>query len=481
MSRKSRRARAKANAKPARAQPAPLKAEQPTSEPAPPRRSARLAPWVAAVAVVGILGVAGAMYALIPRGDQASTQVRGSTTVASTTTNTAATKTTPASSVSSSDWKSVSDITPADAKLGTLERHPVAGGFKPNNVKLEGCNTSDWTCVEQAYGNLVYYDGPKVALAKFDAAIANPGPTEQNCHRIAHAMGSAALERYKGRVGKAFSEGSSSCWSGYYHGILEHAFQTEKLTQFTSDELARISRKFCDDPDVRATSWIAYQCVHGLGHGLMITTALDLPLALESCNKLNGEWDQQSCKGGVFMENINTSYGATSEYIKKDDLLYPCNMVKEGDKLYCYLMQTSYILRQNGWNWDATAELCTRSDKGWVATCFQSYGRDASGSTRQNATEILRLCGQAGRYGGELDCVLGAAKDVTANYNDGKPAAKLCDQARDDLRRNCYWAVGTISGGFKASADDRLLDCQSYTSDGAMVEACRLGANGYPM
>jgi hypothetical protein len=443
---------------------------------------AKFAPWIAVGTLGVIVGLAAVVFALSPKSTAEQTVSSASVSSSNAASSVSSGTTTPAATTLSSDWKSAAkDATKLDAALGTLPRHPIAGGFKPNAVKLEDCKGGDFQCLEQAYGNLTYTEGPKVALARFDADIANPGPIEQNCHRIAHTMGSAALERFKNKIGQAFAAGSSSCWSGYYHGILEHAFQTEKLKEFTSDELARISKKFCDDPDVRATNWIAYQCVHGLGHGLMITTELDLPLALESCNKLANNWDQQSCKGGVFMENISTSYGVESKWIKKDDLLYPCNTIKEGDKLYCYLMVTSYVLRQNGWNWDATAALCAGGEKNWVATCFQSYGRDASGSTRQNAVEILKLCDTAGKHGGQLDCILGASKDMTANYNDGEKAARMCDLAPDEHRHSCYWAIGTISGGFTATADDRLRDCQKYTQDANFVEACRLGANGYPM
>lgn len=433
----------------------------------------KYAPWIAVATLGVIVGIAAGVFLLGPR----MGSVLGSPNQVSSSTALPVESSSPQTDA----WKSsAKDVTKVDAQVAALPRHPIAAGFKPNDKKVEDCN-NDALCLEQAYGNLVYREGAKVALDRFDAAIASPGPTESDCHRIAHTMGAAALELYKGKVGQAFTAGRSSCWSGWYHGILERAFQTEKLKAFTSDELARISRKFCDDPVVRRTNWIAYQCVHGLGHGLMITTGLDLPLSLESCNKLANNWDQQSCKGGVFMENISTSYGVESKFIKKDDLLYPCNAIKEGDKLYCYLMVTSYVLRQNGWNWDATAALCAGAEKNWVATCFQSYGRDASGSTRQNAVEILRLCGTAGNHGGQLDCILGAAKDMTANYNDGEKAARMCDLAPDGYKHSCYWAVGTISGGFTATPDERLRDCQKYTTDANLVEACRLGANGYPM
>ncbi|NJK46449.1 MAG: hypothetical protein HC933_21340 [Pleurocapsa sp. SU_196_0] len=318
--------------------------------------------------------------------------------------------------------------------------------------------------------------GAKVALARFDSLIAQPGPVESNCHRIAHTIGSASLARLQDNVAKAFVEGSSSCWSGYYHGIVERAFL--KLTSFEPDEVARVSADICDDAEIRATSWIAYQCVHGLGHGLMITSGLDLPLALEICNKLATSWDQQSCQGGVFMENISTSYGTKSEYLKDDDLIYPCNIVKENDKLYCYLMVTSRILNANGYNWEQTAKLCQGAEKNWVKVCFRSYGRDASGSSRSDNAQILQKCNRAAPFGGMLGCVIGAAADITANDTSGARTARFCQTVPDNMRATCYWSLGTVSGGFKASSEDRLADCRQWISDEKMIQTCHAGALG---
>jgi hypothetical protein len=354
--------------------------------------------------------------------------------------------------------------------------HPIAGGFKPNGRSLEECALSDYPCVEQAFGNLTYREGAKVALARFDSLIAQPGPVESNCHRIAHTIGSASLARLQDNVAKAFVEGSSSCWSGYYHGIVERAFL--KLTSFEPDEVAKVSQEICDDPEIRATSWIAYQCVHGLGHGLMITSGLDLPLSLEICNKLATSWDQQSCQGGVFMENISTSYGTKSEYLKDDDLIYPCNIVKENDKLYCYLMVTSRILNANGYNWEATAKLCQGAEKNWVKVCFRSYGRDASGSSRSDNAQILQKCNRAAPFGGMLGCVIGAAADITANDTSGARTAQFCQTVPDNMRATCYWSLGTVSGGFKASSEDRLADCRQWISDEKMIQTCHAGALG---
>jgi hypothetical protein len=329
-----------------------------------------------------------------------------------------------------------SDGTPGQ-RLDAGALHPVAGNFEPDDTELAECG-ADFRCQEQAFGNLAFREGPKTAIRVFDEKIQSDNRVESNCHRIAHTIGSASLARFEGNVGTAFVNGSSSCWSGYYHGILERAFTgvSEK------SGLIRIARDVCEGADVRATTWLAYQCVHGLGHGLMITSSYDLPFSLSVCDRLATAWDQVSCTGGVFMENISSSYGVKSRWLRDDNLVYPCNTVSERHKQYCYLMVTSRILQENGYNWRAAARLCTRVERGWVDTCFESYGRDASGFTRQTPSKILPLCRIAGEH--EAQCVYAAARDMTANYGNGVRASKLCLSARAALRDRCFYGIGTI-------------------------------------
>ena len=269
----------------------------------------------------------------------------------------------------------------------------TAAQFTPDDTKLSSCQ-GQFSCLEQGFGNLSYEKGPKVALAEFDRQIASDPEIERNCHRIAHMIGAAALVRYDGRVGKAFAEGSASCWSGYYHGILERAYK-----DVGSDELGPVSRELCSDADVRRTAFIAYQCVHGLGHGLMLYTNYDLPRSLSVCDELATSWDQTSCTGGVFMENISSSYGIKSKWLRDDDPIYPCKTVAERHKLYCYLMVTSRILPFVNYDFAKAGQMCRKSDKAWVATCFQSLGRDASGTTRGDVEQDPRDLRRGRRHG----------------------------------------------------------------------------------
>jgi mono/diheme cytochrome c family protein len=346
----------------------------------------------------------------------------------------------------------------------------VAAAFKPDGTKVSNCKL-DATCFQQAFANLAYRNGPKAALATFVRDMRTNRYVEENCHRIAHAIGAGALTRFHGNVGEAFAKGSAACWSGYYHGILERAFQG-----VPNSRIGAVARRLCSSPQIRRTAFIAYQCVHGLGHGLMIYTGYDLPLALRICDRLATSWDQVSCTGGVFMENQSSSYGFRSKWLRRSEPLYPCTAVAQRHKLYCYLMVTSQVLPDVGYSWTKTVAWCRKSESGWVKTCFQSLGRDASGQTRGNVARIERICGLAGAMARE--CIRGAAADLASNDANGRRAAGLCNASPPSMRAYCFYATGSILGSFSYRTTGRRRLCAAITN--AFLRPCFAGATGRP-
>ena len=352
---------------------------------------------------------------------------------------------------------------------GAVNPHPVAGHFRPDGTELAECTPELPRCYEQAFGNIAFNEGPKRAMALFDERIREDRAVEAGCHRIAHTIGSAALARFDGDVPKAFAQGSSSCWSGYYHGILERAFTGVS----SKEKLASVARTLCTDPGIRQTSFLLYQCVHGLGHGLMIYSGYNLPFSLEMCDRLATSWDQTSCTGGVFMENIASTYDVRSRWLRDDDLVYPCNAVAERHKLYCYLMVTSRVNEVNGYRWKETAAVCRTVERAWIETCFESYGRDASGFTRQNPAEAARICEFAASFA--ASCFYGAARDMTSNYANGRRASELCRLAGGTSRERCFYGIGTILGNIEPTGARRRAACMDVTPRRLLVH-CLAGA-----
>jgi hypothetical protein len=358
-------------------------------------------------------------------------------------------------------------VTPALAARTISHHHHV---FHPDSTALSSCKAA--ACYEQAFGNVAYRRGPRVALALFSRDIKTNRIVEDSCHRIAHTLGAASLAHYHGDVYRALAHGSFVCWSGYYHGVLEHALQNVR----TRAEYVAVARRACQGELVRRTTWIAYQCVHGLGHGLMLQSGDNLPFALSVCDRLQTVWDRSSCSGGVFMENINAGNGLSqgkTRWLRKNDPVYPCNAVSLHHKLYCYLMVTSRILQANGYDWSRTARICRQVERRWVSTCFQSFGRDADGYSVERPANVLRLCGITGTHEG--DCLYGAARDMTADLSSGTRAAGLCKRAPVRYRARCFYGVGTIVGSFSAKPSASDGACAALSKQYAA--ACRRGAS----
>ena len=224
------------------------------------------------------------------------------------------------------------------------------------------------------------------------------------------------------------------------------------------------------------TPWIVYGCNHGLGHGLMIATGLNLPIALEVCSRLARWWDADACRGGVFMENISSSYGFHSTFIRDDDPIYPCNWVAVGDRRRCYQIVTSRILPLVDGDWERTAEICAGVESGFVDWCFRSFGRDASSRSFRDSEKITELCAITRPYGREGDCIESAASDVTANFTSGDRGGELCDVVGSAVRARCFYGVGSVLGRFRMTPAARIADCEGIAAgQPSYVAACVRG------
>jgi Cytochrome C oxidase, cbb3-type, subunit III len=347
--------------------------------------------------------------------------------------------------------EAVASFVSSGAKGGSAS----ATAFHPNSEKLSDCH-GDYACFKQAFGNLAYNDGPATALARLASYMQTNETVRSGCHQIAHAIGHAGYARYRGNAAQALANGSMTCWSGYYHGVVERAFAGVPRSRVKS-----LARKMCEGASIRKTYFLAYQCVHGLGHGLMIYSLNDLPYSLKVCDSLATEWDQSSCTGGVFMQNFlpGPMQIAPTKWLKRSDLLYPCDVIAQRDKLYCYLMVTSRILPVVHYDFRKAARWCWRAEKAWIATCFQSFGRDASGNSVQNPRKIVQTCGLAGAM--ERECIYGGSRDLTSNDAGPNRAIQMCLLAPAATRSYCFYGIGTILGGFASEAAARRARCNA--------------------
>jgi len=332
------------------------------------------------------------------------------------------------------------------AVVGTVEEIYAACEGKPAPSDIFECYAATFDVYMRA-------NGGRMTLTLLDDLQKKGGYVQSNCHPLSHKVGNIALHVY-GTVPKAVPEYLPVCHSGYYHGLLEEYLGT-------APDYDTGLREVCGTTQTQAYfNW--FQCMHGLGHGIMQFKDNEVPESLKDCDKVPPEnQGPEICYAGVFMENITTDEktGHPAKYIRKDDPIYPCNSVEEKYKSACYFLASSQILKINGWDFPKTAKACAEdAEEKYRWLCFQSYGRDVSGSTKRDQSRVKELCGLATAYADKSDCYFGAVRDFINEKGEFGSAVPLCNFIESDFRQKCYDAI--------------FLDMGNYKTGQAFVDVC---------
>jgi hypothetical protein len=326
-------------------------------------------------------------------------------------------------------------VDPTGTNLRTLEQGTDSASLRADEAEFACADgkSGDYACYENYYRTLVKKHGVAYAFADLKRRYPQSGYVQAQCHPFTHVIGRAGANVY-GSVGEAFTHGDGFCWSGYYHGVMEAV-----VGKYSPETLGAAMDGICANvPGRAAYNFDYYNCVHGLGHGVMVVTKTELFDSLALCDRLTGEWERSSCAGGVFMENVMVdNRNHFTKYLKPDEPLYPCTAVDERHKTQCYLMQTSYILKVNGGNFAPVFTACRGAEPAFQPTCFQSVGRDASGQSVSDAARTRATCELGQNYEERSNCIIGAVKDFISYFHSDVQAKELCDSLAEDLRDVC--------------------------------------------
>ena len=337
--------------------------------------------------------------------------------------------TTTPSSVSSASFVPVS----SEFSQERAEPKSSTGGApKILNDICVGVESNNFFCYEEHYVKLVKEHGITAAFDDLKTRYPTTPYVVAQCHPLTHVIGREAALMFK-TPGEAYKDGEGFCWSGYYHGILETF-----LGKIGRNNLPQEINGICDSVEGKARySFDYYNCVHGLGHGVMAITDTELFQSLAYCDLLEGDWEQQSCASGAYMENVIVDgLNHFTKYLKPEEPLYPCTESPDKYKNTCYLMQTSYILKVNGGDFLDTFAWCRKAEELYRATCFQSLGRDASGRNSSEVAATRRSCLLGADFFERSNCVVGAVKDITSYFDSDTEAKKFCVSFDDEELRN---------------------------------------------
>ncbi len=300
-----------------------------------------------------------------------------------------------------------------------------------------GSLSADFDCYEQHYVALIASNGISAAFDDLKTRYAENGYVKAQCHPLTHVIGRTAAKQFE-TVGEAYEYGDGYCWSGYYHGVLETFIDEIGLRNLPTE-----MDKVCANIEGEERySFNYYNCVHGLGHGVMAATQTELFQSLALCDNLTGLWEESSCASGAYMENVIVDgLNHKTKYLDPARPLYPCNESPEKYKQTCYLMQTSYMLKINSGDFKKTFEWCRDAD-GYENICWQSLGRDASGRSASDVLRTKATCLLGENFEEQSNCAIGAVKDFISYFHSDKQAKVFCNSFDNSELTSVCLSVG---------------------------------------
>jgi hypothetical protein len=309
-------------------------------------------------------------------------------------------------------------------------------------AKCSAASASDYLCYLQRYRDLVRTYGVEAAFAQLQIEVTTKEFARSNCHLMTHFIGRAAVDLYGDDTATVFSHGDNYCGSGYYHGAMEAI--VEKIGP---DKILHEANTLCANLDGdQGHSFDHYNCAHGLGHGFMDIKEDQLFDSLKTCDTLADNWERHRCYGGVFMENVvaNTNPGHASKYLKADQPLYPCDVVRTKYKNECYQRQTSYALQIQGNDFSRVFDLCAKVENRFQPSCYQGLGWDASvQSLKQGISDAAinestkMLCSLSEDYIAQFNCIVGAVDYFIRDSYNTTRATAFCGYFGAHLRARC--------------------------------------------
>jgi hypothetical protein len=205
---------------------------------------------------------------------------------------------------------------------------------------------------------------------------------ENGWHGAMHILASLLYERY-GLEALQFCD--ESFQQACYHELMSSFAFEGKATQ--ADEIS----------DLCGKDW---NCLHGVGHGLVMYYGYDQETLSATLSKCPQEHQNfiEGCQSGMFMEFITRTMGSSRGEIQKSTHQVDQNFCLEVELAYrdaChFVMVESIVARADQSQKDITAsvnEYCLESAKGFEDACFKGAGFNIKFLT-QNPSEGIALC-----------------------------------------------------------------------------------------
>ncbi|MGW5399147.1 hypothetical protein [Streptomyces sp. NPDC003952] len=277
---------------------------------------------------------------------------------------------------------------------------------------------------------------PGVALADLEKITVKSPYVDGFCHPIAHDIGHTALTMYHGDVARAMIFPNDVCGSGYLHGVVE-----EKLQEMPNPATAVTT--LCSPKQTGA-------CIHGIGHGTMFVSHLDVAAAEKMCDRFPKGYQVTSCSEGIFMqlfEPDETDPAALAK-LPKDKLAvepqYPCAEQPPVHQSACYFYAPIYFLQTHDYAAHPEAFVqglawCLKAPTGARRSdCSRGMGSRTMKYNIDRPVWAAEQCQKVPSAWQQQDCTAGMVSYWNVNYGDANAArTSLCPKLSGEANKNC--------------------------------------------
>jgi hypothetical protein len=323
-------------------------------------------------------------------------------------------------------------------------------------------------------------DGLGAALDSLEKRAARDSAVLQEGHQMAHALGRDAVAQHGGDA-SIIRECRPSFASGCYHGVVEAAVRHQGRIDMAQLERLCVSMEGPGGPGP------GFECLHGLGHGVLDAVDRDLATTLRHCDALSTARRAASCTSGAFMEAITGAMGPPMTHgmhahaaddahgapqplaIDPADPYSPCDAYHGPYATSCWLFQGYVILRANAFDAGRALRVCDGAPDGRAARCYESVGHQLTGLFQRDDAWILGECAK-GNPALAARCAGGATLALNAADWSGRRAARLCTAAPAAWKDACYRSAAEALVDL-ATPEQR--DSLCATVEGAYVRSCR--------
>ena len=278
---------------------------------------------------------------------------------------------------------------------------------------------------------LVDTQNPRAALDVLRQKSATDSAFASSCHPLAHAVGREAFKKYKS-FSTAMQYQDEVCNSGYEHGVIESDFL--EATNITAK-----MQSVC--AGTGSGGYQAWECFHGVGHGVMYYTANDLPKALGLCDTYTSTFARQSCMNGAFMENFNSDLAMhPTQYVKASDPFYPCPEEPDADKTACYDYAPTYYLTLHPQQYQQALAWCTNAESAHQADCIEGVGGQAMKDHILEPQLVESVCASGASWE-TTACIAGMADLLVNHYASPDKSQTVCDTLQTAHKKICTEVV----------------------------------------